>query len=41
VGAEEADRPLDEADDGRPALVGVQLGVGEAGVVVDDRVANS
>jgi hypothetical protein len=28
----------DEAGDGRGALVGVQLAVGQAGVVVDDRV---
>jgi hypothetical protein len=38
VGAKEGDRPLHEADDGLRALVSVKLGVGEPGVVVDDRV---
>ena len=38
VGAKEGERALDEGDDGRGALVGVQLGVGQAAVVVDRRV---
>ena len=35
---EEGERALDEAGDGRGRLVGVELDVGEPGVVVDDRV---
>jgi hypothetical protein len=35
---EEDERALDEAGDRRCLLVGVELDVGEAGVVVDDRV---
>ena len=34
----EGERAFEEGDDGRCALVGVDLGVGEPGVVVDDRV---
>ena len=33
------ERALDEGGDGRGLLVGVQLDVGQAGVVVDDRVS--
>jgi hypothetical protein len=39
VGAKEGDRPLHEADHRRAPLVAMQLGVGEAGVVVDNRVS--
>ena len=35
---EEGERALEEAGDGRGSLVVVDLGVGEPGVVVDDRV---
>jgi hypothetical protein len=39
VTGEEPERALDERGDGGRLLVGVQFGVDQAGVVVDDRVA--
>jgi hypothetical protein len=41
VGAEEGERALAESGDVVRLLVGVELGIGQARVVVDDRVANS